>query len=579
MNSTKPTGSQLEPSVERRSFSTGVARWFRSGLSAATVFAILSGAALTGSAVAAEGLPITIGGNPPGLLLPGGPAVRVEVGFSNPNDDSVSVSGLTMSLSKITAPNATAQHPCATADFALTQFTGGQPFSIPAGPSTLQSLGFAQARWPSLQMVETHTNQDGCENATLTLSYSATGSDGPATTITTTTTVSSSGGGTPATITTTASAPFVPPAPTGVPTITLLPAVQSIATGGTAQLRVTVTNKTKVSLTGVEVKDPLATACARTLGTMAAGSSRTYACSKAKVKLSFDDVATMSGKTPTGTTVTATAHATIEAAPLEPPAHPAITIRMRPVGQTLITHVKQSTGSASSTVLVSYGSAHFQIRLRNDGSDRLHAVTVIDPASPSCARKFASLASGATRSWTCIRRTVTTGFTNAAIAAAVDPKGIEVTAFANTKVTVRVSAATAPLTPPAAGHPGVTVTKNKSGGVTLNIPDVLFAFNQSTLRPGATQVLNEVRGLLTHTYSHGHLTVTGYTDSVGSDAYNLALSERRATAVADWLEQHGIPKTRVTISWLGESHPIASNATAAGRQQNRRVTIAVRGGK
>ncbi|MEI7806829.1 MAG: OmpA family protein, partial [Hyphomicrobiales bacterium] len=67
----------------------------------------------------------------------------------------------------------------------------------------------------------------------------------------------------------------------------------------------------------------------------------------------------------------------------------------------------------------------------------------------------------------------------------------------------------------------------------------------------------------------------GFTDSVGSSAYNLGLSQRRATTVANWLQQNGIPSGRISISWKGEADPVASNATTNGRGANRRVTITI----
>jgi outer membrane protein OmpA-like peptidoglycan-associated protein len=67
--------------------------------------------------------------------------------------------------------------------------------------------------------------------------------------------------------------------------------------------------------------------------------------------------------------------------------------------------------------------------------------------------------------------------------------------------------------------------------------------------------------------------VTGYTDSVGSDAYNLRLSERRANTVREALVAEGIAADRITTKGMGESNPVASNDTAAGRAQNRRVDI------
>jgi OOP family OmpA-OmpF porin len=72
---------------------------------------------------------------------------------------------------------------------------------------------------------------------------------------------------------------------------------------------------------------------------------------------------------------------------------------------------------------------------------------------------------------------------------------------------------------------------------------------------------------------------TGHTDSVGTDAYNQKLSERRAAAVKDYLVSKGIPAAKVTTIGKGESQPVATNKTAGGRQKNRRVDIEFKGVK
>jgi outer membrane protein OmpA-like peptidoglycan-associated protein len=71
--------------------------------------------------------------------------------------------------------------------------------------------------------------------------------------------------------------------------------------------------------------------------------------------------------------------------------------------------------------------------------------------------------------------------------------------------------------------------------------------------------------------------VEGHTDSIGSDEYNMKLSQRRADAVRDYLTSNGIPQTNVQAIGLGKDGPVASNDTAAGRQQNRRVEMVVSG--
>ncbi|AOJ29418.1 MULTISPECIES: OmpA family protein [Burkholderia] len=102
--------------------------------------------------------------------------------------------------------------------------------------------------------------------------------------------------------------------------------------------------------------------------------------------------------------------------------------------------------------------------------------------------------------------------------------------------------------------------------------DALFATDHATLAPTAREsldrLLNERKD---HTYSQ--VTVTGFTDSVGSDDYNLALSKRRAESVAAYLKAHGLKADSMTVSGRGKADPVASNATPEGRASNRRVEI------
>jgi OOP family OmpA-OmpF porin len=69
------------------------------------------------------------------------------------------------------------------------------------------------------------------------------------------------------------------------------------------------------------------------------------------------------------------------------------------------------------------------------------------------------------------------------------------------------------------------------------------------------------------------LEIVGHTDSTGPEAYNLGLSERRAQAAANYLEGKGVSMSRITVKGMGESAPVASNATREGRAMNRRVEI------
>jgi len=122
----------------------------------------------------------------------------------------------------------------------------------------------------------------------------------------------------------------------------------------------------------------------------------------------------------------------------------------------------------------------------------------------------------------------------------------------------------------------ILVTRDTARGLIATMPDVLFETNRYTLRPAARESLAKVAGILL-AYPDLRLEVDGHTDSVGSDAYNQELSEKRAASVRDYLVQQGIPIASVTVQGLGKTQPVASNATAAGRQQNRRVELVVSG--
>ena len=119
-------------------------------------------------------------------------------------------------------------------------------------------------------------------------------------------------------------------------------------------------------------------------------------------------------------------------------------------------------------------------------------------------------------------------------------------------------------------------TRETARGLIVNISDVLFDFNKYTLKPGAREKMAKVSGILL-AYPGLKIQLEGYTDNVGSDEYNLKLSQERADAVRDYLLQQSVPADSVTAIGLGKADPVASNDTAAGRQQNRRVDMVVSG--
>lgn len=110
--------------------------------------------------------------------------------------------------------------------------------------------------------------------------------------------------------------------------------------------------------------------------------------------------------------------------------------------------------------------------------------------------------------------------------------------------------------------------------VLSDLGNVLFAFDSAELTSEAHGVLTEVAGRLTGA-SLISVRVVGHTDSVGADAYNQGLSERRAHSVADYLIAQGVPAGKVSTEGRGESQPVADNDSDAGRAQNRRVELHV----
>ena len=119
-------------------------------------------------------------------------------------------------------------------------------------------------------------------------------------------------------------------------------------------------------------------------------------------------------------------------------------------------------------------------------------------------------------------------------------------------------------------------TRDTARGLIVNMSDVLFDFNKYSLRPAAREKLAKISGII---LSHPglRLEVDGYTDSVGSEDYNMTLSENRAQGVQSYLIGEGIAPDDITAKGFGKDDPVASNDTAAGRQKNRRVEMVVSG--
>jgi outer membrane protein OmpA-like peptidoglycan-associated protein len=111
-------------------------------------------------------------------------------------------------------------------------------------------------------------------------------------------------------------------------------------------------------------------------------------------------------------------------------------------------------------------------------------------------------------------------------------------------------------------------------GLVLTLGDVLFSSGTATLNGGGNGHLDKLAGFLNR-YPTRTAVIDGYTDSIGSDDYNQGLSERRADAVKNFLIGQGIDAPRLTAAGMGKSSPVASNGTATGRQQNRRVEVTI----
>ncbi len=119
-------------------------------------------------------------------------------------------------------------------------------------------------------------------------------------------------------------------------------------------------------------------------------------------------------------------------------------------------------------------------------------------------------------------------------------------------------------------------TRDTVRGLVVNIGDVLFDTGKYTLRSPAREALAKLSGIVL-SYPGLKLQIEGHTDSTGSPTFNQKLSEQRAGAVRDYLVQQGLDMNSISAAGLGEGMPIADNATAAGRQKNRRVEIVVSG--
>ncbi|HKZ78095.1 MAG TPA: OmpA family protein [Pyrinomonadaceae bacterium] len=119
-------------------------------------------------------------------------------------------------------------------------------------------------------------------------------------------------------------------------------------------------------------------------------------------------------------------------------------------------------------------------------------------------------------------------------------------------------------------------TRREARGLIVSLSDVLFDFNQATLKPGAREKLSKLAGILLAYPGAYRMEIEGHTDAIGSDEYNLKLSEARAGSVRNYIVQAGIDPARIlAVRGFGKTQPVATNDTPEGRQMNRRVEIII----
>lgn len=122
--------------------------------------------------------------------------------------------------------------------------------------------------------------------------------------------------------------------------------------------------------------------------------------------------------------------------------------------------------------------------------------------------------------------------------------------------------------------PGAKVERVGEGIEVTFDSGLLFDFDSDRIKPEAAKNLQELAKSL-NKFGTSNLMIVGHTDSQGEDAYNMGLSVRRANAASAYLQSQGVPASRISTAGRGESEPVASNDTDAGRQQNRRVEVAI----
>lgn len=134
-----------------------------------------AGSGMGGAGLADSSTTFSIEGNTTRQLSPGVRA-PLDLTLTNPHDVAISVTDLRVTVTAINAPNADIGHPCGLGDFAVDQASRSHPITlVPRAASTLRLLGLPRRAWPRLAMLNRQVNQDGCQGATLTLAYAASG--------------------------------------------------------------------------------------------------------------------------------------------------------------------------------------------------------------------------------------------------------------------------------------------------------------------------------------------------------------------------------------------------------------------
>ena len=134
----------------------------------------------------------------------------------------------------------------------------------------------------------------------------------------------------------------------------------------------------------------------------------------------------------------------------------------------------------------------------------------------------------------------------------------------------------APVVPPPAAQPAAPAAPSSvKQSITIQA-EALFDFDKSVLKPAGKKSIDDAVAKMQRVDVE-MVIATGHTDSIGTDAYNQKLSERRATSVKEYMVSKGIPSAKITTLGKGETQPVATNKTKEGRAKNRRVDIEFKG--